>query len=367
MTMKVFAVAVTVIILLSGFSTPVFAVETRAIEAVRGKSVLDNADLQAIDAFVSQAVNEILNTDDFSSISGIRSLIIANSASKESSGQVQFAQQFSESIKKHVSAALQKAEGLTSRSRSFRVITNLLMILDGLADTRLVDVPLKYVDYSNPVVCYWAVHCVSNPEILNKLNSLNEPDTAREIAGRLDGIVAKTSPDTLGLIVAFASSIKIPDGDELLLKVADSRIASYADWFVKYELLDATILQTLNDKMIPSNPVRATFGRRFGQLLSYVFQRYIKGDDRLTPSQKGQLVSVLAETEKSCLTKLTGSDIRKAIESADQNSLLNVYNKLFGDAAKPGLLVTDMNFDYGKAADGSPLKAPLPLPEPPKS
>jgi hypothetical protein len=369
MTKKFFIIAVIGISFYSVFFTSAGAIDTRTIEAVRNKKVLNNDDLQIIDNFVAQAVGEILNTTDFSSISGIRSIILANSASNEP-GQVQYAQQFSESAKKHIASALKNAEGLTAPKRSFEVITNLLMLLDGLADQRLVDVPLKYVDYNNAVVCYWAVHCVTNPEIIDKHNSLKEPDTARQIASRLDGIVATSSPETLGLIVDFADSIKIAEGVDLLLRVADRRIASYADWSVKDELLDASVLQTLADKMASSNLDKAASGRRFGQLFSYVFQRYMKGDNRLSPSQKEQLVSVLVETEKSSLAKLTGkssSDIKKAIESADPNSLLKEYNTLFGDASKPGLLATEMNFDYGKAADGSTLKAPLPLAEPPKS
>jgi hypothetical protein len=369
MTQKTFITAVAAILLFSGFFTIVNAVDTHPIEAVRAKKVLDNSDLQAIDNFVAMAIGEILNTTDFSSISGIRSIILANSASNEP-GQVQFAQQFSESAKKHASDALKTAEGLTPPRRSFKVITNLFMVLDGLADLRLVDLPLKYVDYNNAVVCYWAVHCVTNPKIVEKLNSLKEPDTARQIVSRLEGIVATSGPETLGLITKFAGSIKTADSGDLLLKVADRRIASYADWSVEDELLDASVLQALADNMASSGAGKAEAGRRFGQLFSYVFQRYMKGDDRLSPLQKEQLVSVLVETEKSGLAKLTGkssSNIQKAIESADPNSLLKEYNNLFGDAAKPGLLVTELNIDYGKAADGSPLKAPLPLAGPPKS
>jgi len=369
MTQKTFITAVAVILLFSSFFTFVYAVDTRAIEAVRAKKVLDNSDLQTIDAFVSQAVNELLNTTDFSSISGIRSIILANSASIEP-GQVQYAQQFSESAKKYIAAALKNAEDLTPPKRSYQVVTNLLMLLDGLADPRLADLPLKYVDYNNVVVCYWAVHCVTNPQIVEKLNSLKEPDTARQIVNRLEGIVATSGPETLGLITKFAGSIKTADSGDLLFKVADRRIASYADWSVEDELLDASVLQALADKMASSGAGKAEAGRRFGQLFSYVFQRYMKGDDRLSPLQKEQLVSVLVTTEKSGLAKLTdksSSNIQKALESADPNSLLKEYNNLFGDSTKPGRLVTEINIDYGKAADGSPLKAPLPLAKPPKS
>jgi hypothetical protein len=367
--MKPLFIAVAAISLFSGFFTSVGAVDTRAIDAVRAKKVLDDADLQAIDVFVAQAVSEFLTTDDFSSISGARFTILANSTSSQPA-QVQFTEQFSESAKKHILAALQTADGLAPRNRSFKVITNLLMLLDGLADIRLVDLPLKYVDSENCVVGYWAVNCLTNPKIIEGLNSSKEPDAARQISRRLGEIVATSSPETLGRIVAFAGSVTIPDGDDLLLEVADRRIASYADWSVQYELLDAAILQVLADKMVYSNPNRAAVGRRFGQLFSYVFQRYLKGDNLLSDSQKQQLVSVLVETEKSCLPKLTGkpsSDIKKAIESTDPNALLREHNNLLGDAAKPGQLVTEINFDYGKAADGSPLKAPLPLADPPKS
>ncbi|MGA2173174.1 MAG: hypothetical protein ABSG82_09255, partial [Sedimentisphaerales bacterium] len=292
MIIRSFCVTVAAISLFFGFFTSACAVDTRAIEAVRAKKVLDDADLKVIDDFVSKSVGEILATDDFSSISGVRSIILASSASTPP-GQVQFAEKFSESAKKYISAALQTADGLTPHGRSFKVITNLLMVVDGLADPRLVDLPLKYVDSNDSVIRYWAVNCLNNPKIIDGLNSSKEPDAARQIIRRLDGIVATSSPEVLGLIAAFAGSVHMSDGEDLLLKVADRRIASYADWSVQYELLDTAILQLLCDKMDSSNPSRAAVGRRFGQLFSYVFQRYIKGADQLSQSQKQHLNSVL--------------------------------------------------------------------------
>ena len=324
--------------------------------------------MQAIDAFVAQAVNEILNTEDFSSISSVRSLILANSASNEP-GQVQFADQFSASAKKHVTAALEKADGLPP-ARSFKVITNLLMILDGLSDPRLADLSLKYVDSNKAVIRYWAVHCLSNPQIIEKLNNPKELETTRQIARRLDAIVATSSSETLGLIAAFGGSVTISDGEGLLLKVADRRIASYADWSVQEELLDSDILQMLSDKMAAANPGRAEAGRRFGQLLSYVFQRYIKGADQLKVSQKEQLVSVLVDTEKNCLAKLTGKPqggIRRAIETGDLNALQQEHNNLLGSEIKRGQLPSAINFDYGKDGSGTALTQPVQLVPPPKT
>jgi hypothetical protein len=366
MTHRTLSVTVTAVLFLV-FSATADAVDTRNVEAVRAKKVLENGDLQTIDDFVSRAVGEILTTEDFSSISNIRSIILANSNSSEP-GQAQFEQQFSESAQKHLSAALQQAEGLTPPNRRFKVITNLLILLDDLADPPLADLTFRYVDSNNAVISYWAVHCLTNPKIIDKLNSPKGLDTARQIVSRLETVISTGSPEILKFIASFAGSVKIPEGDDLLLKVADRRIASYADWSVRSELIDADILKELADKMASSVPGRAAAGRRFGQLLSYVFQRYIKGAEMLTQSQKEQLVSVLVETERTCLPKLTGKPsfgIKRSIESGDFAALLEEHNNLLGDAAKQGQLPAQMEFDYGKDSGGTASTQPLQLASPP--
>jgi hypothetical protein len=369
MTRKNWFLTVSAVSLFFCFLTPAVALDTRGIEAARAKKVLDNTDLQAIDLFVAQGTGEILNATDFTSISNIRSLIIANSTSNES-GQVQFAQQFSDSAKKYIAADLEKAEGFTPPERSFGVIINLLMLVDGLSDPRLAEIPLKYVDYDKPAVAYWAVHCLTSPEIVAKLNSDKDSESARQITRRLETIVSTASPQTLGLVASFADSIKIPDGFDLLLKVADRRIASYADWSVKDELLDAPVLQGLCDKIVSSDPGKAEAAGRFCQLYAYVFQRYLQGGDRLSDTQKTQLISVLVEIEKNCLPKLTGKpsfSIKKAIEASDDKALQQEYINLFGQGTKTGLLLADFNFNFGKTPDGSPVKTPLALPKPPEN
>ena len=369
MTRKIWFLTVTTALIFFCFLTPAVALDARGIEAARAKKVLDNTDLQTIDSFVAQGAREILNATDFTSISNIRSLIIANSASNEP-GQVQFAQQFSDSAKKYIAADLEKAEELAPPERSFMVIINLLMLVDGLVDPHLTEIPLKYVDYNKPAVAYWAVHCLTSPEIVAKLNAEKDSEVTRRIVRRLETVVAGASPQTLGLIASFAGSIKISDGFDLLLKVADRRIASYADWSVKDELLDSLVLQGLCDKIASSDPGKAEAAKRFCQLYSYVFQRYLQGGDRLNDTQKTQLISVLIETEKNCIPKMTGKPsftIKKAIEASDDNALQQEYIDLFGQGTKAGKLFDDINFDFGKAPDGSPIKIPATLPKPPEN
>lgn len=368
MTNRTLPVTVAAVLFLV-FSATADAVDTRDMEAVRAKKVLENSDLQTIDDFVSRAVGEILATEDFSSISNIRSIILANSDSSEPD-QAQFEQQFSESAQKHIGASLQQAEGLTPPSRRFKVITNLLILLDDLADPRLANLTFRYVDSNNAVISYWAVHCLTTPKLTDKLNSPKELDTARQIVSRLETVISTGSPEILKFIASFAGSVKIPEGDDLLLKVADRRIASYADWSVRSELIDADILKALADKMVSSNPGKGVAGRKFCQLLSYVFQRYIKGADVLKQTQKEQLASVLVETERTCLPKLTGKPsfgIKRAIESGDFSALLEEHNNLLGDSAKQGQLPAKMEFDYGKDGGGAASTQPLQLASPPQT
>ncbi len=365
--MKFLSIAVAVMFLV--FAASADAVDTRGIEEVRAKKVLNDADLQVIDDFVAQAVNEVLTTRDFSSISGIRSIIVASSTSSQSD-QVQYAQQFSESARNHIAAALRQADTLTSDNRGFMITTNLLMLINDLTDPGLADMVFGYIDSNNDVIRYWAVHCLTDPEMLEKLDASQRAGIVRRIISRLAPVIETSDAETLGLIVTFIGSARIPESEDLLLKIADRRIVSYADWSVKYELLDGTVLQMLTKQMLSDNPDKEAVAGRFGQLLSYVFERYIKGADVLSFAQKEQLASVLVDTERLCLNKLTGKPsaaIKTAVESGDLNALLALHNDLLGDPVKPGILPEKMNFDYGKAVDGSPLTVPLPLENPPTS
>jgi len=91
----------------------------------------------------------------------------------------------------------------------------------------------------------------------------------------------------------------------MLIKIAEIRITAYENWTVKYELMDAALLQALSSRLLPDNFQRlsaeqkALFARTFGQLYSYVFERYILGVDILTKISKRQLASVLIDVEKT--------------------------------------------------------------------
>src|SRR5512137_1917291 len=115
-------------------------VDSRAIDAVRAKTVLDAGDLQVIDEFVASAVKDIMRTRDFSQISKARAVLIGKKGP-----QPQYAQQFSDSCKKQIAAGLEQAAANLPNDRRFKVMVNLLILADGLQDPALVDLGVGYL------------------------------------------------------------------------------------------------------------------------------------------------------------------------------------------------------------------------------
>ena len=364
-------------------------VNTRSIDRVRNKGVLDSRDFQIIDDFCKEAVRELVRTKDFSSIATIRSVILARSSSK-TSVQAQYSEHFSKSAHKYISSGFQEAEKLTPEGRKLKVKVNLLILMDGLEDVRLANLAIGMLKDKNTVIRYLAVRSITNAGIVKQLNSggADNSKLARLIVERLGGLVERSGPEVIRLIAEFAAGVNIAQGEDLLGRIADMRMKRYVDWTVKYELLDAAILRLLFEKISsggsPMESLRTSkpaVARRFAQLYSYVLQRYVKGlkgpaasaqhdeRDSLNATQKHQLASVLVETEKSCIGKLVGMPqtvIKRAIERGDYTALLQEHSRLLGDKTRAGRLGLKLKFDYGKTSDGVKRIAPLALPEQPK-
>lgn len=346
------------------------AVNTREVDIVRKKVVLDNQDLKIIDDFLAQAIQELVRTRDFTSIAKIRTVILSRQST-----QGQYAQQFSESARRHIATGFRDAQQLRRPERIARVTINLLILMDGLQDLRLADQAIAWLKNENMVIRYWAVHCLTNPSIITQLNSTTTSNSkqALVIAGQLKELVENSTPEIVALIAQFAAGVNIPQGEELLLQIADMRIKRYANWTVKYELFDSALLKYLCGKIplpsgspagLPTTKIntKPEIARRFAQLYSYAIQRYIKGASILNDTQKSHLASVLVETEDKCISRLLGAQltVRRAVERKDMQAILAEHDRLLGSA-----LPSTLKFDYGSTGS-SKRTAPIPLPNPPK-
>ena len=349
-----------------------FAVDTGQIDKVRSRGVLDSKDLAVIDNFVAEGVQELVRTQDFTSIAKVRTVISSRNSSSSESAATQYSEQFSESAYKYISEAFEAADELTPEEHKFKVVLNLLILVDALEDLRLAELAIERLDDENKAIRYWAVHCVTNFGITEQLNSGEGANLrlAKRIADELKKPAENSGPEMLILMAEFAVRVDVSQGQELLLQIADMRIKRYADWTVEYELLDGAILKLLDSKIPSGSPSKPAVGRRFGQLYSYVLQRYIKGRDFLGDAEKQQLASVLVETEILCISRRLGiaqSVIKKAVERNDYMGLLQEHSRLLGDKTRAGELPLRLNFDYDEKPDGSRRIAPLALPAPPKT
>jgi hypothetical protein len=344
------------------------AVNTRDIEKVRSKSVLEDEDFQIIDNFVAEAVDEMVKTRDLSSIAKVRTVILQHNSSGKKSAQAQYAAQFSESAYKYISSAFEKASELRAESRRFVVTVNLLILIDNLQNHRLADLAVRMLRDENTVIRYWAVRSVTNPGIAAGADGSK---LAQRVAEQLKGIVNSSGPEVISLIAEFAGDVNVMQAEDLLLRIADMRIKKYADWAVDYERLDETILKSLCKKVSSGAGSKPLVAQRFAQLYSYVMQRYIKdlsGGNFLSEKAKQQTVSVLVEIEKACIGKLLTrprSTIKKAIERGGVTALLLEHSRLLGGETEPGELARKLRFHYGVSPDGRERTAPLPLPERP--
>jgi hypothetical protein len=196
-------------------------------------------------------------------------------------------------------------------------------------------------------------------------------------------VVETSKAEIIVHIAGFAANVNIPEGEELLLHVADERIKRYADWTVKHEFYDIIILKLLESKIplssqdpgatTPTSLRKTAIAQRFAQLYSYAIQRYIKGKDILNETQLQQLASVLIEIEDKSISRLMGGTqattrtIRRAIERGDtMEALLDEHNKLLGNETTAGQLPSKLGFDYSTTPNGPKRTAPIPLPEKPQ-
>jgi hypothetical protein len=374
----VFFTVLTVFLVLE-INTNAIAVNTRDIDAVLKKSEINNQDKKIIDDFLAEAVQELIRTRDFTSIAQLRSVILSRKGT-----QSQYVQQFVESAHKYIEAGLKEAQTLRPEERKTNVIISLLILTDGLEDLRLTDLAMGMLTNQNMVIRYWAVHCLTNPAIIQQLNSetTSNPELARTIIEQLQEIIPTSKPEILVLIARFATNIDVPEGENLLLQVADERIKRYAEWKVQNEFYDTIFLKLLESKILSTSQGMGTFAtssnisnpeiaRRFAQLYSYVILRYIKGYNILSEKQKQALSSVIIEVEEKCITRLLGLNrpqgaLRRAIERNDLSALADEHNKLLGDETSTGQLPSKLDFDYGTMPNGTKRTAPIPLPDKPQ-
>ena len=341
------------------------AVDSRKVKVVQNKDVLDNADLQIIDGFVEEGIRELLEAEDFASISTVRDELIANSNSKRVSSEKQYRNQFIKSVSQYTTDAFKSSQNFIPERR-FKVTVNLLMVIESLHDIQLSGLVLGRLDDSNGAVRYWAMKCFTNPEIIKQLNDgAANSALVSQIISRLNKLVDNCDDAMLTLITNFTSELQADESTQLLIKIADLRMQQYSKWQVKDEMTDTAVLKALFSKIISKQGIPET-ARKFAQLYSYVCQRYLKGDS-LSDAHKQKLISVIVDVEDKYISKLLGKQtkIRDAVTKRDNQALASELDSLLGSADTEGRLPAKLQFTY-RSSEGKDSTAPLALPAAPQ-
>ena len=342
-------------------------VDSRRIEEVVKKNVLTPEDMEIIDAFVTDAVGRLVRTTDFTEVAKNRAVIVSHQIS-----QAQYAQRFSDAALREIGKGFEYATNeITDPDRRFKVFTNLLILASELNDPRLLELGIRMIPDENAMVRYWAVRVATNPSVWAKLGQDQNTAAAlsRRIVDACGKVVETSSPEVLYLMAQFAARYDTAPAPDLLTRIADVRIKRYADWAVKYELVDTGILKLLSAKIISGGAANQQLARQFSQLYSYAIQRYIRSlkDNNLRELSGSYLASVLVEAEQQCLSKLLNApqtSITRAVEAGDAGALQAEHDRLLGTANQAGALPSKFNFTYGSAPEKR--SAPLALPEPPQ-
>jgi hypothetical protein len=353
------------------FSFDAAAVNTAQIDVVRAKETLADTDTAIIEEFLSAAFDEFYAKTDFSDIASLRSTIISRSASELESGQIQYAPRFLTAAQKQIVQTLEKISKLPDSTRKQLLTMNLLILINDMGNLEISKIALDYTQTPNVMVRYWAVNCLTNNNILRQLNTAGSEETtklASQFVQKLQTVVkSESSGDILVLAAQFAAGVKSPAANDLLTQIAQKRAELYLNWQVNDEMVECSILKSLNDRVqIDSDNTKIT-AKEFAILYSLVVQRYVLGADTLPAANISNLVSVIVQSEKYITRFIPDwpGSLKRAVEKGGGAGLLAEHDALFGSASMTGRLPTAVGFDYGKNPNGSIMTAPPQLPKPP--
>lgn len=349
--------------------------DTRDIDRVRAKAVLDSSDLQVIDSFLAHAVEELVSAteEDLVAIGEIRSAVLQRTNPETESAREQYAEQFYKSAAAYLDRALDRLPA-AGDPHSDKIMLNLLVLADSLRNIRVAEVALKKLDVSYTPARYWATHAVTNPALAARLNSdsANRRFAERIITALDNRIGSESSGPILAVLPRFCLALDTPEARNLLLDLADSRIRKYFESGDDCYMADLEILKALTEMIDRAADSSPELARRFATLYSCAIQKYhaaMTNENLLPPDTKQDLVSLIVEVEQSCIPTLTGtrqSYIQTAIERNRPANLLDEHNELLGAPDTQGRLPRALNFEY-RAADGSTQPYPPQLPQPPQS
>lgn len=344
----------------------VSAVNTADIESVRGRldgtsSEVSSTDEKVIRSFWENALNTMLLATESQEVVEIRRQV---EQQKSKQPLCSYAAAYNAAAVEFLKVAFTNAGRIQEPARQQMIEQNLMILTANLQTPVVAPIAIERISDKDTVVRYWAVKATTNAGVIQTLSDEIMGDDATKVAiltALRQRIEFERQPEIQGAIIQFCAAINHPKAREILLFIADQRMAQYMDWSVQDPQVDIKLLNALGSLalMQSDTDLKAEFAAKFASLFSLVFQRYQLGQEVLTETQMEQTIAVVAEVNNQTLKRMLNiSQTGIIIAMRQQRGLERVYEKIFGDRMRAGDLATIFNFDYGKDSDGNPVTAP---------
>lgn len=340
------------------------AIDTAPISRVRGKGVLGLADKQVMDDFWAQAIEEFLEIQDFTDIALFRDRIAVFAESTQNSAKAQYNKYFYEVAHARLAEAFSLTAAMPKTKKLF-FDTNLMILINSIADAKLLDLVVTKLDDKAVTVRYWAFRIVTSDNVIDQINNDQATYTYRigQILERFKSPEILADPYMMRFAAAFASKVDTSAAQQLLLDIAISRIKLYNTWTVKNEYIDLDLLNALAERL-QARPSNAKVAEQFAQLYSFIIQKYVHTIRSGNANQVliDRLKSVIVQTENSVLPKLQirQAMLKAALQDMSVDKIQNIkaaHDKLLGSDLARGDLEAKYNFDYHNE-NGSDRRAP---------
>ncbi len=336
------------------FSSVSMALETRAIDELRKKDVLSDADQKTVEAFIGSGIEELFNLEDFSAASSLRLAIVSRKTGLNETSAQQYKTAFNSAAVESFTKAFGRLDQLQNQSQAFSVRLNLLLLMSEISDAGFVNLAIDNIKSKSSAIRYSAVKCLSSPDIIKQLSSATSADIQRAqnaISVLTEVAANETDGSVLIEIVNFAAGINSSDAEKLILEIAKGRIGKYESWTVSNDYVDAATLKALYAKSLKasSDSAKNDLMAALGQLYSYVIQRYALDAANLSEASKSQVVDVIVGTENDLMSQILGSKVgamKKAIERNDMAALMMAHDSLLGSSDGKGMIASTVEFYY---------------------
>ncbi|MCE5341604.1 MAG: hypothetical protein LLF92_10855 [Planctomycetaceae bacterium] len=342
-------------------SSPLLAISTTQIDAIRNKEAIADTDSAIIEEFLGEAFSELMAKTEFSDVAALRNVIISKSSSITTSGKILYDPKYLSAFENELTNAFKEAKAMKDGKVKNLITANLLMLAYDIGHVDAAKTALPYLQESNIMIRYWAAQNFANPAIISQLNQGNATDRPELAAKILKAAKAEQSGNILVSYAQFAAGLKDPTGNEILTAIAQKRIEQYLAWTVTDEMSDDGILKALTDRIKTDTDSTKEMAKNFATLYSLVVQRYIQGQQTISDTSKSYLASVIVQGDKYVPVFIPewNGNFKRAIDK-DLASVLAESDGLFGSAAAAGKLSTTVGFEY----DGATKTAPPVLTKP---